>query len=438
VAATPARDFQPRTLLEELLRRQDYTYEEVAARFEALAREIGESATLTSRHLRRLASGERSGTTPVTRRVLQAMFGFTAHELLTPWQSVPGNRLDIITPPKTLDVNREMLKMAALRARKFSLESARSNLTGETMDQLQDDVATLAHAYPQLPLTDVLGRLVETQDIVFTLLEGKQPPAYTRRLLILSAVLSGLLAKASHDLSDPHAALTQSRTAFQCADNADHNGLRAWVRGLQSLITYWAGRYHESVGYAQKGQHHDSRSTSSVWLAVSEARAWAALSNREKTIAALRRAEDAWDRVQPDEMDELGGICTFTRSRQLYYAADALAWLPEETKAAEDYAVQAVTAYADVSHPDWSFGDEAGSRTDLALTRILRGEINGASEAMQPVLALPTERRINGILASVRKVHAAVTAAPRSSGGTVLQEQIEGFMHTPAVAGVAR
>jgi len=426
-------------MLEDLLHRQDYTYEEIAARFEALAREMGESATLTPRHLRRLASGERSGTTPVTRRVLQAMFSRTASELLAPWSAAPDDQhAAVVASPKALDDNREMLEMAALRARRFTLESARSNVTGETMDQLQDDVATIARAYPQVPLNDVLVRLVETQDIVLTLLEGKQPPLYGRRLLVLATVLSGLLAKASHDLADPHAALTQSRTAYLCADNADHNGLRAWVRGLQSLIAYWAGRYHESVGYAQEGQQHDPRSTSAVWLAASEARAWAALANEEKATAALRAAEDAWDRVMPDELDELGGICTFTRSRLLYYAADALAGLPGQARTAEDYARQAVAAYAHPAAADWSFGDEAGSRTDLAIARIRGGEVEGASEALRPVLDLPADQRINGIIASVRRVHTTVTGAARSSAGTQLQEQIEVFMRTPATAGVAR
>jgi hypothetical protein len=55
--------------------------------------------------------------------------------------------------------------------------------------------------------------------------------------------------------------------------------------------------------------------------------------------------------VQPDELDELGGLATFSRSRQLYYAADALAWLPDEAAAAEDYSTQAVQAYADPAHP---------------------------------------------------------------------------------------
>jgi hypothetical protein len=54
--------------------------------------------------------------------------------------------------------------------------------------------------------------------------------------------VGGLLAKASHDLAEPYAAMAQARTAYLCADNTDHDGLRAWLRGLQSLIAYWAGR----------------------------------------------------------------------------------------------------------------------------------------------------------------------------------------------------
>jgi hypothetical protein len=69
------RASEPRTVLEYLVRQRDRTYEELIDDFDLTAREMKERATLTTRHLRRLASGERSGTTPVTRRVLQQMFG---------------------------------------------------------------------------------------------------------------------------------------------------------------------------------------------------------------------------------------------------------------------------------------------------------------------------------------------------------------------------
>jgi len=64
----------PRTQLEHLLWQRDQTYDEIAAEFTELARSLGEQATLTARHLRRLASGECATVAPVTRRVLQAKF----------------------------------------------------------------------------------------------------------------------------------------------------------------------------------------------------------------------------------------------------------------------------------------------------------------------------------------------------------------------------
>src|SRR3954453_4361783 len=81
----------PRTVLEELLWQCNYTYEELAGQFVRRAREAGENATITPRHLARLAHGERAGArpNPSTGRGLETMFGLPVDELLAPW--VPGS-----------------------------------------------------------------------------------------------------------------------------------------------------------------------------------------------------------------------------------------------------------------------------------------------------------------------------------------------------------
>ncbi|MGH3926216.1 MAG: hypothetical protein ACRDTT_25695, partial [Pseudonocardiaceae bacterium] len=221
-----------------------------------------------------------------------------------------------------------------------------------------------------------------------------------------------------------------------CAEQADHDGLRAWICGLQSLVSYWARRPHDSIRYAQRGATYAERasSTTTVWLPASEARAWAALGNTEQARDGIERAEQAWDRVRPDELDEIGGIATFSRPRLLYFAADALEWLPEESSAAEHYALLAVEAYSDPADPDWAFGDAAGSRAALAIARIRRGEVDGAAEALTPVLDLPAEQRINGIVHSVNRVHRALSYAPASATTRDLQERIEIYTRTPVRA----
>ncbi len=433
----------PQTALEHLLWQRDQTYEELVAEFLRVAAGMGESATMSARHLRRLAKGQAGNATPVTRRVLQTMFGQPFADLVRPPLTTRSDLTPVINGGTLLVpaavTNEEMLTMAANRAKRFALQAGQVDLSEETLEQVADDVRHLCIAYPQQPLAAILGDLVTTQDTLFSLLENQQRPQHGRQLYLLAGVAAGLLAKASHDTSDPHAALTQARTAYLCADIADHNGLRAWIRGLQSLITYWDGRPRESVRYAKAGAGAAqlANSTASVWLAVSEARAWASLGNAAEARAAIEGAERAWDATtDDDELDQLGGIATFTRSRQLYYAAEALAWLPSEAELAEDYSGQAVQAYADESAPDWAFGDAAGSRASLAVARIHRGELDGAGEAIAPVLDLPPEQRIRGIISSTRHVHDALARSGQGGDHAAadLEEQLEVFARTPVKA----
>jgi hypothetical protein len=331
---------------------------------------------------------------------------------------------------------RGVLTMAAQRAKKFTMLAGQAGTTAEVIDQIREDVRRLAQEYPQRPLGDLLGELAEIQDVVFSLLEQRQRPTQARELSFLGGVVGGMLAKASHDFAEPGAAMTQARTAFLCAENADHNGLRAWLRGLQSLVAYWAGRAQEAVRYARSGAEYASvaGNTTTVWLAMNEARAAARLGDASTVHTALAAAESAWDQVRTDDLDEFGGLCTFSHTRHLYYAADTLCWLPNAATKAARYAEQAVAAYSDTRSRDWAFGDQAGSHSNLAIARILGNDLEGAQEALAPVLRLPTEQRINGIIHSVQRVHRSLSTASLINDASDLREEIEAFTCTPMAA----
>ncbi|WP_240639095.1 hypothetical protein [Micromonospora ureilytica] len=366
------------------------------------------------------------------------MFGKPVDELQRPWAShqlthVPARELTV--EPTGAGPERNLLAMAAQRARQYAMLAAEAT-SPAAIDQLAEDVQRLALAYPQRPVSQILPDLAETQDTLFTLLERRQQPTQSRDLHFLAGITSGLLAKVSHDMADPHSAMLQARTAVLCADQSGHPGLQAWLRGLQSLVAYWAGRYAEAVRYAEAGREYATQAggTSAVWLPVSAARAYAALGNAEQAKAAITEAEDAWSRVRPDEMDEIGGICTFNQPRTLYYASDALAWLSGEADATERYALRAVQAYSDRYDPAWAFGDQAGSHTNLAIARVSSGELDAAVDALVPVLDLPADQRINGVIHSVRRVHQAITRAGHANDARDLVEGIEHFTHTSANA----
>ncbi|MGH8888029.1 MAG: XRE family transcriptional regulator, partial [Egibacteraceae bacterium] len=221
--------------------------------------------------------------------------------------------------------------------------------------------------------------------------------------------------------------------------NAGHDGLRAWVRGQQSVIAYWGGWPHEALRYAQLGADVAARvtSTAAVFLPALEARAHAALGNEDESRTAVERTHTAREQVVPDELDELGGLLAFDRPKQLYYAADATVWLPGEEERAEREAAEAVDAYEHADQAERSFTCEAGSRADLALARAGRGDLDGARAALRPVLELPPARRVRtSITKLAQRVHTALSD-PRYQGSPAArqtQEEIEAFCQASTAA----
>lgn len=426
----------PRTRLEQLLRQRHVTLEEFRKRYQRTA-----GTDLSLRQAYRWVAGEVRGLPyPHAQAALEQLFGEPVTRLFGPPYGV-GTVLsarchDGVVSARgsaRADWEGQVIAMSADRARDFLTRIEASNVGTETLAQLIDDVHRLVTASQHQPLPTLLGDLVDTQDRAFGLLEGRQRPEQARELYLLAGIACGLMAKASHDLGAPHDAMTQARAGYACADNAGHDGLRAWTRGLQSGITYWSNRFEDSVRYAQPGAEAAARSrgTAGVRLASSEARSLAALNRLEDTHAALTRATEARERVQPDELDSLGGLFAFSRHRQLqlYFAADALAWSGEgEANHTERLALEALDAFAEAPGQDRAFGDEPGTRSVLAVARVLRGEIGGAAEALAPVLELPSSQRIHGIVTSVEHVRTALRAVGDPGRNAIeLAGAIEGF-----------
>jgi transcriptional regulator with XRE-family HTH domain len=339
---------------------------------------------------------------------------------------IAGRRTDERAPGR--------LAGAARRAFRFASLVEGSNIGAETLAELEAEVRRLALCCPQQPIGQLVPELTQLQDIGFRLLEGRQRPPQSASLYLLTGMACGMLAKASHDLGDAGSAMTQARAAYVCADNADHHGLRTWVRGLQSLVCYWSGWSQDALRYARLGAEsaRSVRGASAVWIASQEARAWGMVGNESATVAALNRARWARDRAVDDDLDQIGGVLGFIPARQLYYAADALTAIPEQQATAESLAIEAISAYEKLPAGLRSYADEAGARCDLALVRIRGGDAAGAGEAIGPVLELPVERRINGIVASAHRIAVAAAGLTRTGAGKALREEIEVFCLSPA------
>ncbi|MBV9010862.1 MAG: hypothetical protein JO272_02220 [Pseudonocardiales bacterium] len=363
----------PRTRLEQLLRQRHRTLEQFRKNYQRATT----GTVLSDRQAYRWVAGELHGLPhPPAQATLEEMFGEPVDRLLGPPYGIEALRPDRYqrgSAPERgtarTDWEGQVIAMSADRARDFLTRIEASNVGAETLDQLLDDVRRLVIACQQQPLPTLLGDLVATQERAFELLEGHQRPEQSRDLYLVAAIACGLMADASYSLGAFHDAMTQTRTGYVCADNAGHDGLRAWIRGLQASFAYWSGRLEDSLRYTQLGAEIaiHARSSAGVRMASIEARTLAALNRLEEAHTALARASDLRERMEPDELDGLGGICTFSRPRQLYFAAETLCWggQPEATRA-EGLALEALDAYTAAP----AFGDEARPRSTLAIARV--------------------------------------------------------------------
>ena len=422
------------TVLGQVAERNHWTPRDGVRAFEETARKLGEPTvkTISERQWERWCAGNlRSRPQPAARRILEAMTGYPIDELLSPGSVPVAQRQsnDTIDP-------KGLLTMAARRARDWITAVEATNAGPETLSQLRDELAVLAQSYPREPLPTLLPDLVEVQNVVFRLLDGRHSPDTARDLYLYAGVSSGMVAKASHDLGNPRSALTHARLAYLCATQAGHTGMRSWIRGLQSLIAYWADWPQDALRYARNGVHESGNTTTgttAAWLASLEARALARLGMPTDARHALDRAETLREHVAFDELDELGGLLTFTAPKHRYYRADTCVLLPGDAAEAEQEAATAVTAYEHAADAEVSFSDLAGSRADLALARVRLGHVEGAYEAMRPILDLPPALRIGGIIPSVQRVSDAVSPpAGRSPVAETMLTEIEEFTRNRA------
>jgi len=148
---------------------------------------------------------------------------------------------------------------------------------------------------------------------VFHALTGRRQ-AKEKDLYLAAGYLSGILAYAVLDLGYPDAAMTNTRSAWMCGERAGHNGLRAWVRGTQSLIARFQSRYEVAYEALQAGLQDATEGTALARLRCGEAQCLAHFGDSKGAHAALNSADDALDAATT--ADELGGLFTFPRAKR--------------------------------------------------------------------------------------------------------------------------
>jgi transcriptional regulator with XRE-family HTH domain len=283
---------------------------------------------------------------------------------------------------------------AAAASLEFAEFVAPSNVTADTLEHLSFEISRIATDYVHAPMFPLFGDLLSLRDQIFSLIKGRQRPQQTRELFMLAGTTCLLLSHASQNLGDTRSAMAQVRTAWTCAEQADHTGLRAWTRGTTALITEWSPQNRMALKLTEHGAALAPAGESCIRIAAIEARTAARIGDQERALAAIERLVRAREETpETDEVEQYGGLLSFPVAKQEYYLGRTFALLGEYAEA-ERHAATGVEQYVTGPPEERSYGDEALAVIDIATAKLAQGDIDGAAERLRQILALPPELRI--------------------------------------------
>jgi transcriptional regulator with XRE-family HTH domain len=332
-------------------------------------------------------------------------------------------------PPKALThwgtnrPDKDLLAELADKSQDFGEWAAATEMSDAVIGRYKDQVRCLARDFECAPPLPVLTETNQLCDRVTGYIRSHQRPDQARELYLLAAQLYGLLAWITGDLGSYRAADTHAWTAWVCADLAGHDGARAWVRATQAKLAYWDGRFGESAELARDGLRHRTADAAPVILELFRGRALARAGDRSQAIQALHKSAHRQDQVTAPGL--LGGIWDLSPARCHGLAAGVLSGLGDSRDALAE-AAQAVALSQATAPSQRNVFAEALFRSDLAAGHLSLHDLDGAAEALRPVLALPAEMRTEPVVQQVISLRHILTrpAIVRAQLAQDLGEQI--------------
>ncbi|MEI8408503.1 MULTISPECIES: hypothetical protein [unclassified Kribbella] len=282
-----------------------------------------------------------------------------------------------------------------------------SNVGELTVEQLHADILRITQNYLRTPTKALFIRSRAVRDRAFRLLSGRQPPNQTRDLYATAGWALTMLGWMAVDLGRPDVAESHTRTAWACADAADRDDLRAWVRATQHTAAFWQDDFARAASYAQDGLQY-ARGSSTLFLASASAVDLARSGQHAEAREALTIAKRTTVRT---DVPELGGpfLCTPERAAGIWSDAHLALGEAAETLKHADHGVAMFEA---APHAVRNFGSERMVRLQLAKAHLQLGELDGATEAVSAVLSTPVEYRVRPLIHRISEV-AALTRMSR-------------------------
>ncbi|MCQ8829096.1 DNA-binding protein [Streptomyces malaysiensis] len=419
-----------RTLLKVLVDQRRWRYRDFERAFRRAAAqtldEASRNLTVSEAQFRRWTGGKvQTLPGPEACAVLEHMFGVDAAALFDAPPSV--------APVPAFNLEDE-IAMTARDAQSEAADAAAASISDTALDQLRDDVATLARTYSTKAPFDVFKEARRLREDAENARGRTQIPAQSQELLIVAGQACALLATAAFDLGSLDGARRLCRSAALYGETARFDPLRAFAGGTLAYIAYFQEQPAEATRLARHAQVFTGLGdVARRRLAAIEARAFGYLGDPVSAQRALDASQADGQGVTDDLHDDVAGEFGFTVER-LAMSNSSTCLLLGDGGQAEAAAVRALKLAAARPAALRSARVVGGAAADLAAARLLRGDLDGAADALERVWVVPRDQRATGLLTRTARVRHALTGQ-RYRGAALageLGERIEDFTRMSA------
>jgi transcriptional regulator with XRE-family HTH domain len=300
------------------------------------------------------------------------------------------------------------IQVAAALQRDLADSLAAGPMTDAGLEEWDYQVSRHGRATRYRTEADLLPELVADMTDLQRLLAHRHPLNVRRRLLATAAGLSGLLALTLLKLDDA-SARDWWRTGRAAATAAENRPVLAWIYAQESYQRYYDNDLAGAVELAVRAQQLAGGlpCVADALAAPLEARAHAAAGRWDETVAALARAQVAFDRL-PEE-DRQPSALGYDEAQLRFHSGSAWTLLHDTGRAWEEQQ-QALALYSDEQRTDRSL-----VILDRASCLAWDGDpATAASMAAQTLLELPLEHRSPLIVYRARDLAATVPETARS------------------------
>ncbi|TQM78194.1 hypothetical protein FHX81_0450 [Saccharothrix saharensis] len=310
----------------------------------------------------------------------------------------------------------ELLMNAAEESFDFLSWAESTNVGDLTIEQMHTEVRRIAHAYLKVPTLPLFSRTLALRDRAFGLLSGHQAPRHARELYAAAGWSLTLLSWISVDLGRPDAAEDHARAAWMCAERADHNPLRAWVRATQHTAAFWQADYDTAAQHAADGLNYTGTGTAKLFLSSALALDLARAGHADRADSTLLQAQQIAETVTRAE-DELAGplTCSLERAGSLWSDTDLVLGRADSALA---YADRAVAAFEAAPNELRNRGSERMTRVQQVKAHLVLRDLASAEGALRPVLDTPPVNRVRPLVHRVTEVGTLATEIGGSTDAT--------------------